>query len=69
MRPDSLIDEIEMTDYEEHASSISDAIIDAGSTRRLSENALSKSTLICPNSSELPKNNARNITYMAVLIL
>jgi len=22
----------------------------------------------CPNSSELPKNNARNIKYMAVLI-
>jgi len=36
--------------------------------RRLSENALSESTLTCPNSSELPKNNARNIRCMAVLI-
>ncbi len=39
-------------------------------TRRLSENALSESrtSLTCPNSSELSKNNARNIKHMAVLI-
>ena len=35
VRPDSLIDEREMTDYEEHASPIRDAIFDAGSTSRI----------------------------------
>ncbi len=38
------------------------------SARRLSENALSESLLTCPNSSDFPKNNARNIKHMAVLI-
>ncbi len=35
VRPDSLIDEMEMTDYEEHASPIRDAIFDAGRTSRI----------------------------------
>ena len=35
VRPDSLIDEMEMTDYEEHASPIRDAIFDNGSTSRI----------------------------------
>jgi len=35
VRPDSLIDEPEMTDYEEHASPIRDTIFDAASTSRI----------------------------------
>jgi nucleoside-diphosphate-sugar epimerase len=35
VRPDNLIDEIEVTDYEEHLSPIRDAIVDAGSTSRI----------------------------------
>jgi len=35
VRPDNLIDEMEMTDYEEHASPNRDAIFDAGSTSRI----------------------------------
>ena len=35
VRPDSLIDEMKMTDYEEHASPVRDAIFDAGSTSRV----------------------------------
>lgn len=35
VRPDSLIDEMEITDYEEHASPIRDAIFDAGRTSRI----------------------------------
>lgn len=35
VRPDSLINEMEMTDYEEHASPTRDAIFDAGSTSRI----------------------------------
>ncbi|MCU7921010.1 MAG: SDR family oxidoreductase [Candidatus Thiodiazotropha sp. (ex Epidulcina cf. delphinae)] len=35
VRPDNLVDEIEVTEYEEHPSPIRDAIFDAGNTSRI----------------------------------